>query len=213
MKLSTFAAIGASAAALLLANGAAAAVVIGSYTLDSGSFGVQTGVHSNGTQTNVTTADAFVNQDNSTVTFSSSAMFSVNGNGEATVDGPLPDLKVDFSKAWGAITFDFESDVDSIMSLTVNGTTLFTDGGGNACGTLCDLSKNGANKFILTGPGITSLSFAFDPSIADAKQFRVEFPGTPGTVPEPATWTMMIVGVGMIGGVLRRRRQMAFAPI
>ncbi len=210
MKLSAFAAVGASAAALLLANGAAAAVVIGPYTLDSGSFGAQTGVHSNGTQTNVTTADAFVNQDGSQVTFTSSSAFgiSTNGQGEATVAGPLPDLTVNFAKAWGAITFDFESDVDSIMSLTVNGTTLFTDGGGNACGTLCDVSKNGANKFILTGPAITSLAFSFDPSIADAKQFRVEFPSA---VPEPAAWTMMILGVGMIGGVMRRRRKMALA--
>lgn len=210
MKLCAFAAIGASAVALLFATGAAAAVVIGPYTLDSGSFGAQTGVHSNGTQTNVTTADAFVNQDGSAVTFGSSAAFSVNGNGEATVSGPLPDLTVNFAKAWGEITFDFESDVASIMSLTVNGTTLFTDGGGNACGTLCDLSQNGSNKFILTGPAITSLAFTFDPSIADAKQFRVEFPSA---VPEPAAWTMMIVGVGMIGAVMRRRRRPALAEV
>jgi hypothetical protein len=212
MKLRAFAAIGASAVALLLANGAAAAVVIGSYTLDTGTFGVQTGVHSSGTQTGVTTADAYVNQDNSTVTYTSTSAFgiSTDGNGEATLQGPLPDLTVTFQKAWDKITFDFESDVNSIMSLTVNGTTLFTDGGGNLCGTLCDLSKNGSNKFVLTGPNITTLAFTFDPSIADAKQFRVD---VPGTIPEPATWSMMIIGAGMIGGVLRRRRRMAFAPI
>jgi hypothetical protein len=32
-------------------------------------------------------------------------------------------------------------------------------------------------------------------------------------VPEPATWAMMLVGVGMIGGVMRSRRKMATAAI
>lgn len=31
--------------------------------------------------------------------------------------------------------------------------------------------------------------------------------GVPGVVPEPAAWGMMIVGFGMIGGLMRRRRQ------
>jgi hypothetical protein len=32
-----------------------------------------------------------------------------------------------------------------------------------------------------------------------------------GGIPEPATWSMMIVGVGMIGAVMRKRRKMALA--
>ena len=38
--------------------------------------------------------------------------------------------------------------------------------------------------------------------------------GTPGAVPEPATWAMMILGFGMIGGTMRRttyRRRAAAA--
>ena len=31
-------------------------------------------------------------------------------------------------------------------------------------------------------------------------------PVIPGAVPEPATWGMMILGLGLVGGVLRRRR-------
>jgi hypothetical protein len=36
--------------------------------------------------------------------------------------------------------------------------------------------------------------------------------GPGGTVPEPATWAMMIMGVGAVGGALRRRStKVAFA--
>lgn len=33
----------------------------------------------------------------------------------------------------------------------------------------------------------------------------------PDAVPEPATWTIMLLGVGMVGGLARRRRAMALA--
>jgi hypothetical protein len=32
-----------------------------------------------------------------------------------------------------------------------------------------------------------------------------------GPVPEPATWAMMIVGVGLIGSLARHRRRLAVA--
>ena len=32
-----------------------------------------------------------------------------------------------------------------------------------------------------------------------------------GGVPEPATWAMMLVGVGMVGGAMRMRRKTALA--
>jgi hypothetical protein len=35
------------------------------------------------------------------------------------------------------------------------------------------------------------------------------FPGLGGAVPEPAAWTMMILGFGGIGALLRRRREAA----
>jgi hypothetical protein len=30
-----------------------------------------------------------------------------------------------------------------------------------------------------------------------------------GAIPEPATWTMMLVGAGLVGGAMRRRRVVA----
>lgn len=36
---------------------------------------------------------------------------------------------------------------------------------------------------------------------------------TPGAVPEPATWAMMIMGFGLVGSAMRRRRQtVVFSP-
>lgn len=80
-----------------------------------------------------------------------------------------------------------------------------------------------------------TLSFSFD-NLADAVGFEIRFdtfwnpaqgsayrqvnfdnlrldaqPLTPGAVPEPATWAMMILGFGLSGALLRQRRQRAFA--
>jgi hypothetical protein len=208
MKRGVFAGLGVLAASLLLASSAGAVTVLG-YDLESGVFGGQLGVHAAGTQTGVSTADAYVNQDGSSVTYTSTGLFNLdlNGQGEATIDGDptLNNLTVTFGKTWGSVTFDLETQTQtpSTMTLLVNGVALFSDG---VCGALCTLG-NGSNKFVLTGPDIQTLTFNFTPDIADAKQFRLELPGT---VPEPATWTMMILGVGMIGAVLRKRRAMVW---
>lgn len=49
-----------------------------------------------------------------------------------------------------------------------------------------------------------AVSFAGGPSIAS--NFEV---AAAGTVPEPASWAMMILGVGAVGGAMRRRRAAA----
>ncbi|HEY9235801.1 MAG TPA: PEPxxWA-CTERM sorting domain-containing protein [Phenylobacterium sp.] len=203
-----------SAVAALSLGAANAAVVVDGYTLDTGSFGAQTGVHSAGAQTGPV-VNAYVNQDNSTVTFSTtSGDLSVNGSGEAIIDGDplLENLTVDFQKAWDKITFNLESQkgpnapAQSDFTLLVNGLALFSatpNVGDDPC-TFC-IVNNGENKFTVSGPGITQLAFTFDPAIADGKQFRVE--GLSSAIPEPATWAMMIIGFGGAGGMLRLSRK------
>ena len=188
-------------AAFIALSPAQAAVVIGGFTLDEGGFGTGLGVHSTGTQLPANTLTAFVNQDGSGVTFSSSGDISITGAGQATIDGEplISDLSVLFEKGWDSITFNFDNAPrgDGTFSLLVNGSAFF-----DAC-SIC-VVDGGENRFTLSGSGITSLEFTFDPAISAARQFRVEGVSQ-APIPEPATWAMMIAGLGFAGGLMRRR--------
>jgi hypothetical protein len=81
--------------------------------------------------------------------------------------------------------------------------------GGNASGTL-ENGEVGAGKFLL--------NFASPQSSVSLDNLQVRWislnnggsgyglPTTPGAVPEPATWLMMIMGFGGLGAMVRRRR-------
>lgn len=187
-------------AAFVSAYPAQAAVVLDGFTLDTGGFGSGTGVHSTGTQPASNSLSAFVNQDGSGVVFSSSSDISIMGSGQATIDGnPLiADLTVLFEQAWDNVTFNFQrGDTDATFAVIVNGVTDF-----GTC-SICTVTQ-GNNRFQISGSGITSLAFAFDQSISAARQFRVDGPSQ-APIPEPASWAMMIAGLGLAGGAMRRR--------
>jgi hypothetical protein len=65
------------------------------------------------------------------------------------------------------------------------------------------LSPNGGNARSQMGNGAIEIVYS-DTQITGPGGGFIG-PGLPGGVPEPATWTMMIIGAGMVGGVLRRR--------
>jgi len=207
---------GVALAAFSVTGAHAASVIVDGYKLQEGQFGGQLGVHSNSSQTG-SQVDAYVNQDNSTVTFkTSTGDLSVNGSGEATVSGdPLfEDLTVTFGKAWQSVTFNLDvGDKNSKFSLLVNGLAFFSANpnvGDLACN-FC-LVEKGQNKYVVSGPGITSLAFTFDPGISGGKQFRVEGVGV-SPVPEPATWAMMILGFGAAGAAVRASRRRQFLAL
>jgi hypothetical protein len=50
------------------------------------------------------------------------------------------------------------------------------------------------------------LSFGFSVSLTQGHAVHVTLPGQPSGVPGPAAWTIMILGFGGTGAVLRRRR-------
>jgi len=203
---------GAGATALALAaivaipQANAAPVISGGFTLDTGTFGAQTGVHFVSEVNNV--VNGVVNQDGSTVTFTSNQTITGGGGGgEATISGSMSDLTVNFAKSWDKLTFAFANDTDFTFNMWVNGVELFQSAGN--CSVICSAKKNADNHFTLTGAGIQNVSFTFDPSIDIAKQFRVE--GV-SAVPEPATWALMILGFGAIGGTMRvRNRKLRYA--
>jgi hypothetical protein len=195
MKYATLAL--ACGASVMFCAPAQAAVTIGDYTIEEGSFGAGTGVHSTGTQAG-TTVFGEVNQDGSAVTFTSSDTLSITGSGQAIIDGPMTDLNVLFATAWDRVTFSFDGDDDGTFSLLVNATDFGT------C-SICNISDSGQNKFIVSGGGITSLGFTFDPAVSTARQFRVEGVSV-GAIPEPTTWAMMLFGFGAIGAAMRRRK-------
>jgi hypothetical protein len=80
------------------------------------------------------------------------------------------------------------------------------------------LNGSAENSYRLEWGGI-----GFDPNVNDTYEVNLSYNdptgaahslsvfaklGT-GAVPEPATWAMMMLGLGMVGGAMRRRRRMA----
>jgi hypothetical protein len=92
------------------------------------------------------------------------------------------------------------------------------DGGGGGCAG----GGNGGVTIGNSGNGLFSLSFSGAPTSINMNNFAVRYQsieglgqvssasgvGTPyiPTVPEPATWAMMLAGFGFVGGLMRRRR-------
>jgi PEP-CTERM motif len=77
-----------------------------------------------------------------------------------------------------------------------------------------DTSGNG---FSFSGTSLTVLALkgnspaSFNGVFAGNFEATSAGPGGSGGVPEPATWAMMLVGAGAVGGVLRRSRRTAMA--
>jgi hypothetical protein len=195
--------LAAGAAVTLLGGSASAAVVI-----SSGSFGSADGVHSTGNQSGASVTGT-VGIDGSLVTFSSSQNLAFNGAGEAIIAGPMNNLLVSFTNSYQAVTFNIDAAAAGTFDLVVNGVY------GLCCATQ-NLSKNGQNKFIVAATGgdsISSLNFTFNPTVTNLKQFRVQGSAITASVPEPASWAMMIIGFGGIGAAMRRRRHVSPAEV
>jgi hypothetical protein len=69
------------------------------------------------------------------------------------------------------------------------------------------VGANGVNQ-----PGPFSTTVRYDITFTGASGGNFNGTGNLTAVPEPATWAMMIMGFGLVGGVMRRRSmKVAFA--
>lgn len=108
---------------------------------------------------------------------------------------------------FGVGGFFFGSDRDGVFSAGAALNFTVTDAGGAYAYTLSNATPNDFFGFVST-TGITSVNF----SIADGGRWPALSTLTLGAaamapgVPEPATWGLMIIGFGAVGGMTRRRK-------
>ncbi len=104
----------------------------------------------------------------------------------------------------GTASFSGRFAVDNLVSsIKLNGTTLAAAGG-----TFGSWTAFSANSGFVTG--LNTLTFTttnLRQATGNPAGLRVEFTNSSiAAVPEPATWAMMIMGFGLIGGALRSRK-------
>jgi hypothetical protein len=94
---------------------------------------------------------------------------------------------------------------NTVTAIVLNGTTLAASGGGFTTGSWTGFGANGG--FV---SGLNTLTFKTlnqAQRVGNPAGLRVEFTSSAiAAVPEPATWAMMILGFGLIGGAMRSRK-------
>ena len=151
------------------------------------------------------------------------------GSSSGTVDqtgssGSLTDYLVSSASAWGSFSLDFNN-VSSVYSLTTLDMFVghvFDEGGvqTNSFGSLLNIDGTGLGGIMV--PGQNQFYFTLDPTAASQSvsmnigvvgtngpghgQVTITQLSAPPSVPEPATWAMMLMGFGAVGFVARRRR-------
>jgi hypothetical protein len=153
------------------------------------------------------------NQTNTSITFTGDETLSEPANGQAritTTDGALTYLDIaptDASLGFTAIEFNIDA------SQTGSAMIQFFDQFGTAFGGAFTLDQNGQNFFnaiASDGELISHATITSQVPISDVAQIRLGA-GPISAVPEPAAWSLLILGFGMVGAGLRARRRTAIA--
>jgi len=131
----------------------------------------------------------------------------LNATGTAYMDnnqGLTPEFDFDFATPTNAFAFNFGAS-------DVNWTLTASDSSSNVLGSLVIApthSSNAGEYFGVSSPGISHVSLVSSDAAQEDWVFvdRFTYAGATSAVPEPAAWALMIVGFGLAGPALRRRR-------
>lgn len=107
--------------------------------------------------------------------------------------------------------------LSAMLDITVTGSEIFVDWSKAASGFLCDTiaEANRVNneKCAYAWQNPNAVQIVLDVAGPSAKTFGYSIENVPAPVPEPATWALMIVGIGMAGAALRRGHVMVFPAL
>jgi hypothetical protein len=203
--------VAAAAGVLALLAGSAQGAVV----FSAGSIEPLANVHNDESQGPVTTVLGNLVTDGD-VTFTSSSSLSTIGSGVSQIDGPWSSITYGMTNHTGIVVTDFSVDLNGKCKGCFVALDALLLGGGHATQ---DLAYSGADKKyyaqVTGGPLIDTLTISvFQPTgapepVESLRQVKIGLLGA--TVPEPATWTMMILGLGAIGLGLRLRSRVAAA--
>jgi hypothetical protein len=158
------------------------------------------------------------NQTDTPVSFTSTTdMLLGTSQGQAVVtasDGALGNVNIFLTNPnLGFSSFEFNVDSPTNQQVSL----VFTDQFGNSqVGTTSfSVGKSGSNFFdaVATNGELIKTVSLTGVALSDVAQIRLGGVGALAAVPEPAAWSLLIVGFGGLGSVLRarRRRRPAFA--
>ena len=107
-------------------------------------------------------------------------------------------------------------DLGGTYTISDLGTTTLGSGVGNprASGTYSALSGLSAfNGTSVSGAWTLTIADQVGADVGNLRSWDLSLSSIPGSVPEPATWAMMLIGFGAIGVSMRRRRSTVKAAL
>jgi hypothetical protein len=158
------------------------------------------------------------NQTSTIVDINGNETLTSPSNGQArvtTTDGGLNLFDLTLADPHlGFTALEFNLFAPSARNTTVSFTAYDQFGNtftGSSPYTLGGKFQNFFNFVATNGELITRLQFVTSADLRDVRQIRLGGVTSFGAVPEPAAWAMMIVGLGGVGALMRRRRTLILA--